>query len=201
MPSLLLCFILSSDVVSKVTKCGHSALAGFHRFLSLSHVWLVLLHISISKIFFSRSVVCFLCLHQELSLLFVTFFRTSSLLLIGFFSSKIMPLSFKNWGGSPGYPFSFPPCMLESLCMASVASISLGSLLMFLFFFLVFTYVFVWLFQVLAVPCKRLLRHVGSNSLLRDQSCPTALGAWSLSSWTTREVLLLIVVLLGTNKD
>ena len=129
---------LSSDVVSKVTKCGHSALAGFHRFLSLSHIWLVLLHISISKIFFSCSVVCFLCLHQELSLLFVTFFRTSSLLLIGLFSSKIMPLSFKNWGGSPGYPFSFPPCMLESLCMASVAYISLGSLLMFLFFFSIY---------------------------------------------------------------
>ena len=32
------------------------------------------------------------------------------------------------------------------------------------------------------------LRHVGSTSMTRDQTRPSALGAWSLSHWTTREV-------------
>ena len=32
------------------------------------------------------------------------------------------------------------------------------------------------------------LRHVGSTSMTRAQTRPSALGAWSLSHWTTREL-------------
>ena len=32
------------------------------------------------------------------------------------------------------------------------------------------------------------LQHMGSSSLTRNQTGPPALGAWSLSHWTTREV-------------
>ena len=32
------------------------------------------------------------------------------------------------------------------------------------------------------------LRHVGSTSMIRDRTRPSALGAWSLSHWTTREI-------------
>ena len=57
-----------------------------------------------------------------------------------------------------------------------------------LFFFLIFIY--------FAAPglifCTRSLwsslRHAGSSSLMRDRTWPPALGAWSLSHWTTREI-------------
>ena len=63
---------------------------------------------------------------------------------------------------------------------------------------------FIWLRQVLVtactifiaarricvVACELLVVAVESSSLTRDQTRPPALGAWSLSHWTTREVPL-----------
>ena len=53
---------------------------------------------------------------------------------------------------------------------------------------------FVYLFIYLATPGLSCgfgdiyLQHVGSSSLTRHQTHAPALGAWSLSHWTTREV-------------
>ena len=41
-------------------------------------------------------------------------------------------------------------------------------------------YVYIYLFVK--------LQHMGSSSLIRDQTLDPALGAWSLSHWTVREI-------------
>ena len=68
------------------------------------------------------------------------------------------------------------------------------------FFF--FKQIFIWQYWVLIVPCGTFslcdsmwdlcLWHMGSSFLTRDQTDPPSLAAWSLSHWTTREVLLLL---------
>ena len=66
----------------------------------------------------------------------------------------------------------------------------------FIFFFQYLFYLFTWLYQVLVAPWGIFffffsqLQHVGSSFLTRDWTQAPALGVWSLSYWTTREVPL-----------
>ena len=67
----------------------------------------------------------------------------------------------------------------------------------FIFFFQYLFYLFTWLHQVLVAPWGIFfffffsqLQHVGSSFLTRDWTQAPALGVWSLSHWTTKEVPL-----------
>ena len=56
----------------------------------------------------------------------------------------------------------------------------------------VFVSGFFFFFNIYLFPCARSwLPHVGSSSLTRDWPRASALGAWSLSRWTTKEALCL----------
>ena len=51
---------------------------------------------------------------------------------------------------------------------------------------------FFFFFNIYLFPCARSwLPHVGSSSLTRDWPRASALGAWGLSRWTTKEALCL----------
>ena len=67
------------------------------------------------------------------------------------------------------------------------------------------THTFIYLFDCVGLRCSTpdpwsSLWHVGSSSLTRDQTMAPALGAESLSHWTTREVLVTVSFKVFSNK-
>ena len=72
-------------------------------------------------------------------------------------------------------------------------------------YFKTHTHTFIYLFDCVGLRCSTLdpwssLWHVGSSSLTRDQTMAPALGAESLSHWTTREVLVTVTFKVFSNK-
>ena len=104
---------------------------------------------------------------------------------------QVFPLTDKS--GMSVFLCVFPK-LDSSDCLCWIRD-SLLSFFIFLFFFLIFIYLAASGFSCGTWDLQSSLRRMWFSSLTRDWTLPPALGAWSLSPWTSREDHCLLVLM------